>query len=418
MIVIMRLLFYNILILIFLPVAVGRILYKSIKDKDYRLNLSQRFGIYKINPSKKKVIWFHAVSLGEVIASEKIVNKLLENADVILTVTTPTGLRHARKIYEDRLKICYAPWDSLAFMNRTIHSFKPSAIVIFETEIWPSMVHCSFKKDIPIILCNGRMSQRSFKSYARFKALVKTTLQKFSFIFVQSENQAKRFFELGANIEQLKIASSVKFDSHQLNEEFSNRDHEVEKNKVLLFASTHRGEDERLIKIYKNLKSMIANLRLVIVPRHPERHTEIERILTEERVKHSSQNNSKLEFEDNEVIVINTIGILAELYAKADAAFIGGSMLGDTGGHNIIEPAASGCPFVVGEYMYNFTDILESFLIRDACIQASSDKEIELSLKSILTDNDQHGKISALEVVKENKGSSDSQARKILSFLN
>ncbi|MBA4724191.1 MAG: hypothetical protein H2021_03125, partial [SAR86 cluster bacterium] len=281
MIVIMRLLFYNILILIFLPIAVGRILYKSIKDKDYRLNLSQRFGIYKINSSKKKVIWFHAVSLGEVIASEKIVNKLLEDADVILTVTTPTGLRHARKIYKDRLKICYAPWDSLAFMNRTIHSFKPSAIVIFETEIWPSMVHCSFKKDIPIILCNGRMSQRSFKSYARFKALVKTTLQKFSFIFVQSENQAKRFFELGANIEQLKIASSVKFDSHQLNEEFSNRDHEVEKNKVLLFASTHRGEDERLIKIYKNLKSMIANLRLVIVPRHPERHTEIERILTE-----------------------------------------------------------------------------------------------------------------------------------------
>ena len=150
MIVIMRLLFYNILILIFLPIAVGRILYKSIKDKDYRLNLSQRFGIYKINSSKKKVIWFHAVSLGEVIASEKIVNKLLEDADVILTVTTPTGLRHARKIYKDRLKICYAPWDSLAFMNRTIHSFKPSAIVIFETEIWPSMVHCSFKKDIPI----------------------------------------------------------------------------------------------------------------------------------------------------------------------------------------------------------------------------------------------------------------------------
>ena len=168
MIVIIRLLFYNILIIIFLPVAVGRILYKSIKDKDYRLNLSQRFGIYKAHSSKKKVIWFHAVSLGEVIASKKIVNKLLEDADVILTVTTPTGLRHARKIYEDRLKICYAPWDSLAFMNRTINSFKPSAIVIFETEIWPSMVHCSFKKNIPIILCNGRMSQTSFKSYARF----------------------------------------------------------------------------------------------------------------------------------------------------------------------------------------------------------------------------------------------------------
>lgn len=418
MIVIMRLLFYNILILIFLPVAVGRILYKSIKDKDYRLNLSQRFGIYKVNSSKKQVIWFHAVSLGEVIASEKIVNKLLKDADVILTVTTPTGLRHARKIYGDDLKIYYAPWDNLVFMNRAINSFMPSVIVIFETEIWPSMIHCSFKKDIPIILCNGRMSQRSFKSYSRFKALVNTTLQKFSFIFVQSENQAKRFFELGANIEQLKIVSSVKFDSHEPNEELGNRVNEPEKDKILLFASTHRGEDERLIKIYINLKTVITNLRLVIVPRHPERHTEIERILTKEGVNYSLQNNSMLEFEDNEVIVINAIGILAELYAKADAAFIGGSMLGDTGGHNIIEPAASGCPFVVGEHMYNFTDILESFLLRNACIQASSDKEIELSLKSILTDNDHHGKINALEVVKENKGSSDLQARKILSFLN
>jgi 3-deoxy-D-manno-octulosonic-acid transferase len=233
MIVIMRLLFYNILILIFLPVAVGRILYKSIKDKDYRLNLSQRFGIYKVNSSKKQVIWFHAVSLGEVIASEKIVNKLLKDTDVILTVTTPTGLRHARKIYGDNLKIYYAPWDNLVFMNRAINSFMPSVIVIFETEIWPSMIHCSFKKDIPIILCNGRMSQRSFKSYSRFKALVNKTLQKFSFIFVQSENQAKRFFELGANIEQLQIASSVKFDSHEPNEELGNRVNEPEKDKIL-----------------------------------------------------------------------------------------------------------------------------------------------------------------------------------------
>ncbi|MDA7857344.1 hypothetical protein N9B16_02615 [Gammaproteobacteria bacterium] len=144
-----------------IPILIIRILFRSFNDKDYRSNFLNRFGIY--NSKTNNSVWFHAVSLGEVISSAKIVNEILENHDVVLSVSTPTGLREANKIFGSRLKVVYAPWDFILFTSGFFRSFNPKALILFETEIWPSMISIAHSKNIPIILSNARMSEKSYK---------------------------------------------------------------------------------------------------------------------------------------------------------------------------------------------------------------------------------------------------------------
>jgi len=391
----------------------ARILIKSKYDTDYRLNLTQRLGRLSYD-GPEGVIWFHAVSLGEVISSEKLVRELLEHSKIFLTVSTPTGLRQAKKIYGAGVEIAYAPWDFNLFIKSYFNKIKPSALVIFETEIWPSMINTAYQNNIPVFLCNGRMSNNSFKRYARFKNITSDTLKKIKRIFVQSKVQATRFIDLGADVNTTEVVGSVKFDSEEI---FINSINNTNNEKIVLFASTHPGEDEILIDAFINLNQEIPNTKLVIVPRHPERASSISSILNKKNISNSLSYNSSLNFNSESAIVIASIGLLSSLYSQASVAFVGGSLLGSSGGHNIIEPAAAGCPFVVGPYMYNFQDILEEFLNVDACIQITEYKEIEQSLKTILTDKDQHEKINASALVTQNKGSSKLQANKILQLL-
>ena len=168
----MKIFLYNCFVLILLPAMAFRIVFKSLKDNDYKKHFYHRLGIYKDIKSLHRPIWFHAVSLGEVISSKSIVNDLLKNNEVIMTVSTPTGLREAKKIYGDNLTVVYTPWDLIIFVKKFINKFNPVALIIFETEIWPSMIYQSSKNNIPIILSNARLSQTSYRSYMRFKFFV------------------------------------------------------------------------------------------------------------------------------------------------------------------------------------------------------------------------------------------------------
>jgi 3-deoxy-D-manno-octulosonic-acid transferase len=258
------------------------------------------------------------------------------------------------------------------------------------------------------------MSNNSFKRYARFKNITSDTLKKINRIFVQSKVQATRFINLGADASKTEVVGSVKFD---FQDNVLNSNNNANNEKIVLFASTHPGEDEILIDAFINLNQEIPSTKLVIVPRHPERANSISSMLNKKNISNYLSYNSSLNFNSESAIVIASIGLLSSLYSQASVAFVGGSLIGSSGGHNIIEPAAAGCPFVVGPYMYNFQDILEEFLDADACIQINEYKEIEQSLKSILTDKDQHEKINALALVRQNKGSSELQANKILQLL-
>ena len=414
----MKIFLYNCLVLILLPAMVVRIVFKSFKDKDYRLNFSQRFGIYNNIRSLDNPIWFHAVSLGEVISSKKIVSKILEHNEVILSVSTPTGLREAKKIYGDKLVVIYSPWDFLLFINSFYKKFNPIALIIFETEIWPSMIHISSKKNIPIVLSNARLSESSFYRYRRLKFFILHTFKKFSLILAQSNQHVHRFESMGVNKNKIKKVGSVKFDSDSKD---SKPDELIRRSdNLILAASTHIGEDEIIAETFVKLKENFKNLRLVLVPRHPERSDSVLKIFEENGIKSEVCSRFLPEDNTNDVVIINSIGILNNLYRNATISFVGGSLLKKYGGHNIVEPATNKCPFIVGPFMKNFEEVINLFKTQDACIQLSHSNEFYYKIKELLNNQELRNNMAnnALKVIESNSGSSDIQFKHINNLLN
>ena len=413
----MRLFFYNCIILILLPILIIRLVIKSLKDKDYLKNFSNRLGLYS-EKSYSNVIWFHAVSLGEVISSQIIVKELLEDNKVVLSVSTATGLREAKKIYGQKLFVVYAPWDSIIFINSFLNKFRPKALILFETEIWPSMIHACWKNKIPVILSNARLSESSYKKYNLVKLFINKTLNEFSLILAQSYEHVTRFKALGVNDNIIFKVGSSKFDLES-NNEFESQDF-ILSNDFILAASTHKGEDELIISSYLKLKEEFKDLKLVIVPRHPERTNSIEGILKDHKINFKMSSDCKFNLNKNDVVIINATGLLVNLYKKAKVSFIGGSLLSKYGGHNIIEPASNKSPFIVGPYMKNFEDILNLFLKEDACIQLEKPSQLYDAYKKLLNNDELRAHMidNALKVVSENKGSSNEQYRYIKHLIN
>ena len=413
----MRLFFYNCIILILLPILIIRLVIKSLKDKDYLKNFSNRLGLYS-EKSHSNVIWFHAVSLGEVISSQIIVKELLEDNKVVLSVSTSTGLREAKKIYGQKLFVVYAPWDSIIFINSFLNKFRPKALILFETEIWPSMIHACWKNKIPVILSNARLSESSYKKYNLVKLFINNTLNKFSLILAQSYEHVTRFKALGVNDNIIFKVGSSKFDLES-NNEFESQDF-ILSHDFILAASTHKGEDELIISSYLKLKEEFKDLKLVIVPRHPERTNSIEEILKDHKINFKMSSDCKFNLNKNDVVIINATGLLVNLYKKAKVSFIGGSLFSKYGGHNIIEPASNKSPFIVGPYMKNFEDILNLFLKEDACIQLEKPSQLYDAYKKLLNNDELRAHMidNALKVVSENKGSSNEQYKYIKHLIN
>ena len=266
----MKLVIYNLIILILIPVFILRIVFKSFSDSDYPKHFVNRlgYGLSNVSQKNKKIIWFHAVSLGEVIGSQPLINKLSEHFDIVITTTTPTGLRRAKEIFSEQIVIHYAPWDFVLFINRFLNFYKPHAILIFETEIWPSMIARAFHKNIPFYLVNGRLSHKSYQAYAISSWLLKDTLKKITYSFVQTSKHKERFLKLGIDENRIEAVGSVKFD-------ISNIDvGPIEAAPFILGASTHPGEEEILLNAYKRLQDN-KNIKLFLCPRHTERGGEI-----------------------------------------------------------------------------------------------------------------------------------------------
>ena len=413
----MRLFFYNCIILILLPILITRLIFKNLQDKDYLKNFSNRLGFYKIK-SYQNTIWFHAVSLGEVISSQKIVKKLLEDNKVILSVSTPTGLREAKRIYGQNLLVVYAPWDFSIFVKSFLNKFRPKALILFETEIWPSMIHACWKNNIPVILSNARLSESSYKKYEFISVFINSTLNKLSLILVQSHEHASRFKALGINSDIIFKVGSTKFDLESDNE-FETSDINL-CHDFILAASTHKGEDELIISSYLKLKEEFKDLKLVLVPRHPERANTIKDILKRKNMDSEISSDIKFNLNKHDVVVINATGLLNILYKRAKVSFIGGSLFSKYGGHNIIEPAFNKSPFIVGPHMKNFEDVLSLFLKKDACIQLKSPVQLHDAFKKLLNNDElrTHMIDNAIRVVSENKGSSNQQYKYIKHLIN
>ena len=398
-----------------LPFMVGRILLKSMKDSDYKKHFLNRFGIYENAHNLKDIVWFHAVSLGEVISSKKIVKTIAKNNNVVLSVTTPTGLREAKKIFGLDIEIVYAPWDLKCFISNYFKTYEPKSLILFETEIWPNMITQSFKNKIPIILSNGRMSDSSYKRYKKFNFLSNKVFQKITHAFVQSEAHKERFNLLGIDNHKISNTGSVKFDV-EINQ---NPLRNTIGNKILLAASTHKKEDEIVIKSYIQLLEENEDLKLIIVPRHPDRAELIQSLLNNFKLDSTLCKEIPQDFSNNNVYVIKATGLLKKLYSIATLSYVGGSLFKEYGGHNIIEPASQRCPFIVGPFMKNFLDIVNDFKNHDACIQIQNEKELFNAFQTLLSDDELRDDMStrAAEVCLRSQGSLQEQCNTILKII-
>jgi 3-deoxy-D-manno-octulosonic-acid transferase len=277
------------------------------------------------------------------------------------------------------------------------------------------MITQSFKNKIPVILSNGRMSESSFKSYKKFNFLSKKVFQKISYAFVQSEAHKKRFSTLGIDNQRIINVGSIKFDV-EINQ---NPSRNTIENKILLAASTHKNEDEIVINSYVKLLTHYKDLKLIIIPRHPDRADSIQRLLTNFKLKSLLCKEIPQNFSNDNVYVIKATGFLKELYSIATISFIGGSLFKELGGHNIIEPASQRCPFIIGPFMKNFLEIVNEFKNQDACIQIQNEKELFNAFKTLLNDDELRDDMStrAAEVCIRSQGSLQKQCNTILKVI-
>lgn len=351
---------YNLIFLVLTPIFITRIFFKAIGDSSYIRNLNNRFGFLSTSMEPGiESIWFHSVSLGEVISSSDLVRKLSKDHKVILTTTTGTGFKKANQLFFDnkRVDIAYAPWDFYFFTLLFLNKVQPKAAIFFETEIWPNSIHLCKAMEIPSIVCNGRLSKKSFKKYMKLNIFFKKVFSNLDLVMAQGDKDKNYYHQLGCK--NIHVTGSVKFDQgFDLSKFESLSFKKFLEHPYFLAASTHEGEDKIILDSFNLIKKDFPSVRLVVVPRHPERANKIKALFLNMGSKSIYENEEEI---SADILIVKSLGILPALYADAQLAFVGGSLV-NRGGHNIIEPAIAQCPFILGENYFNFKSIVESFI--------------------------------------------------------
>ena len=356
----------------------------------------RRLGFLPANLNLDRPIWIHAVSVGEAVSIKGLVGELRKaypHKKLVISTVTATGNKIARGLINDGDFLTYLPLDFSFIIKRVIKKIDPCLFIIAETEIWPNLITCLYKQKVPVATVNGRISDSSYSGYRAIKLLIRPILRKVSKFCVQSEADASRLVNLGVDKGDIQVTGNVKFDVNL--EAMAGFDHLASRQKLWLglddnlwvCGSTHPGEEEIIIKAYKELLLSFPRLKLLLAPRHPERSKDIGRLITQYSfmpVYISSISGACPTCINNPVFILDVMGELLNYYAAADIVFVGGSLV-KTGGHNILEPASQKKPVIFGPYMFNFRDISRMFLANKAGIMAADSRELVSKMKEILS---------------------------------
>ncbi len=367
-------------------------------------------------------IWIHCSSVGEVKAAIPFIEKLKikkPNIDIVLSVFTKTGYLEAKKIAN--ISFYYQPLDFKFLINKAISKLNPNMLILIETEIWANLIGECKNKGVPVYLINARLSNRTYKYFREhFFYFSKKTINKISHIYCQSVEDSIKFSGLGVDSKKLTVLTNMKFEvsiTNELKEKITKLKTEFnfyDKYSVLIAGSIREREEEFIINTYKNLKTKIKNLVLIIAPRHTPQFKVVNKICSAKNIVLSR--HSKKDFNNNtEVYLLDTFGDLTAFYALSDIAIMGGSFE-NYGGHNVVEPALFSLPIIIGRYTSNFTDVINKFLDKDAIIQLESKSELENKIFNLLNDEVMRKNLGlkAKSVVDNNKGVNDKILKRIL----
>lgn len=370
-----------------------------------------------------KPIWIHAVSVGEVIAAIPIVQAIKQQNPeqaIVVTTTTSTGAAQLSRL-GDLVEHRYMPIDFTWCVKGFIRKVKPTQLLIIETELWPNTLHCVAKSGIPISVLNARLSELSAKRYAKFQFIFKQLAQNLSQVLCQYSSDAERFLALGLTPQQVYVTGSVKFDINvpsQALEQGQSLRTQIGKNRpVWVASSTHHGEDEILLATHQQLKQNLPEALLIIVPRHPERFEQVFQLATSYDFRTIKRSSGTTISADTNVYIADTMGEMLTILASADICFMGGSLIGDkVGGHNLLEPAALSIATLTGPSFYNFSEIANLLMEKQALAVCHNAQEICTTLTELFNDRERRTQmgLAALQVVENNRGA----LQKTLALIN
>ena len=374
---------------------------------------------------KKDWIWFHAVSVGEINAVWPLVLKLREEKNsypYMVSTTTEAGYKHLKQLTKDRdFLIFYFPFDVPWVIKSLFNYAKVKTLIIAETEIWPNLLTECNKRNIPVILANARLSDKSFKNYKLFKFYFKNIVNNFTEVLSQSDSGTYKFKELGLEKSKLKTLGNIKFsyngimeDNEKNAEMISEKSNEIR----IIFASTHKDEEEIAINSYKRLLEDFENIRLIIAPRHIDRVNQISKLISQNGfipVLKTKNNQIK---SNKEILILNTIGELVKYYKASQITVLCGTFA-KVGGHNIIEPIRAGSYTIIGPYNFKIRELTTLFKNEDAIVQVNNIPELECKLKEAISNKElrelkvRNGK----RIIKRNQNVLQETAGRIISYL-
>ncbi len=411
---------YSVLIVAFFVLVSPYLVYQAVRYRKYVNSLTQRLGYLPVsfNLDADESIWIHAVSVGEVLTARALLPELRERYPrlrLFLSTTTMTGQQIARNNLQYVDEVFYFPFDIGFIVQRMLRLVKPRLFIMMETEIWPNLLRACHRAGVKTMLVNGRISSRSYPRYRLARPFFRRVLRHVDRFCMQSEESARRIIDIGAERQRVVVTGSLKFDSLEIP---GAAPADRGRNRVLRYfrlppdrpviiaASTLKGEEQYVLDAFQRVRATMTETLLIIVPRKPERFDDAERLARRAGWKVARRTELRVDAEPRvDVVVLDTIGELAQLYQVATAVFVGGSLV-DAGGHNILEPAVFGKPIVFGPHMQNFAEIARTFLDNGAAIQVRTGRELETVLLELLGDPVRRASLGAAAraLVEANRG--------------
>jgi len=410
-----------------------KVIYRAVKQKRYRKGWGQRFGNIRRKFPQKQCIWIHAVSVGEVNATKTLIKALEQrfiDYEIVISTTTDTGNARANALYGDRFYVFYFPLDFSWIMRKAFARLKPSICLLMELEVWPNLVDIAKKLDIPVVVVNGRISEKGFGRYKIIRPFVKRTFEKMSLILSQTQEYARRFRQLGTPPEKIVVTGTLKYDTAEVTDKVKGA-YElavqlgIDNERLWVAGGTGNDEEQIILDVFKQLKEdeTLSDFRLVLVPRKPERFEEVARLIEQmglSYVRYSEYKNTDKRCTDKTAVILgDTMGDLRKFYSLATLIFVGRSLV-PMGGSDMMEAAALGKCTMFGPHAFNFRQTVEVLLDGKGAFLVQDEDELLEKMRRCLTNSDFAHTIAenGREVIRRNQGATEKTINAVADLLN
>ena len=424
---------YNLAAILIVTIIIPIFVLRATRERGFIERIKQSFGFYPQETIEKvagkNAIWVHAASVGEIVATSPLVRefrKVFPDSPILVSVVTTGGYEMAHRIIKDADAIIYFPLDLPFLASRVVGRIRPRVFLPVETELWPNFLKKAKQLDVPVMMVNGRISDRSVKQYKYLFGMLREMIGTVKCFAMQSSIDADYIMRLGAPRELVTVTGNTKFDQAYTSVSAEERAALIEElglsgaSRIMIAGSTHRGEEELVLAAFKAVREKDPGVRLIIAPREVLRTMEVEHLCRKAgftvTTRKELQKGDAARGED--IVILDTVGELGRVYGLGDVIYIGGSLI-PHGGHNILEPAAHGKAIIVGNQMFNFKDIHALFRNRNAVVTVTNGEELTRETLRLFGDAAERARLEAetLAIINENKGASEKSARILVEML-